>query len=91
MLALFGDEFPSLLQNISDAIATNDTRAVHDAAHAAKGAAATAAATPMVHVLQQLETDARTADWQALRERLDLLKVELHRFEAFRESRTVNT
>lgn len=65
-LDLFLSVFPEVWGLIADALAAGDRMALHDAAHAAKGAARTAAAVMLGETLAQLERDALAAPWPHL-------------------------
>ncbi|MCH7864138.1 MAG: response regulator, partial [Proteobacteria bacterium] len=71
VLEIFTDVFPSLLPPLEDAVTARDARALHDAAHKAKGAASNAAAPPLVDLLAGIEADAGSDDWQDLGRRVE--------------------
>ncbi|MFN2377749.1 MAG: response regulator [Candidatus Binatia bacterium] len=66
ILGIFLGEFPTSLGEVESAMAAGDRAALREAAHAAKGAAASAAATGLAAILQDLESEAPSADWSRL-------------------------
>ncbi|MCH7937229.1 MAG: response regulator [Proteobacteria bacterium] len=71
VLEIFTDVFPSLLPPLEEAVTACDARALHDAAHKAKGAATNAAAPPLVDLLAGIEADAGSDDWEDLARRVE--------------------
>jgi PAS domain S-box-containing protein len=88
MLGIFNDEFPKLLDNLDKAIGQQDARAVHDCAHAAKGAAANAAAPAMTELMKSIEQDAHGEEWEDLKIRTGVAKTEYSRILQFCNDRT---
>lgn len=83
MLDLFVETFPDLLGPLDVAIDTQDSKQLHDAAHAAKSAAANAAAQTMTEALVALEHGAKDKDWQELIALHEKVRVEFDRVSAF--------
>ena len=83
LLNVFVDEFPSLVEKLEDAIAAQNARAVHDAAHAAKSAAANAATPSLVRLLESLESNASTEDWIEFARITERLKSDYKRVKSF--------
>lgn len=69
LLDIFNAEFPMLLGRIDAAIHAHDAKAVHHAAHAAKGAAANAAATRLTDLLREMQESATLENWDDLKAR----------------------
>lgn len=82
-LGLFRGIFPDLINEIETAITNRDARALHHAAHKAKGAASSAAATVAMWILRDLEADAKHETWDDFQQRLSILESEYSRIEAF--------
>jgi len=82
-LDLFIEAFPPLISEIGDAIGARNARAVHDAAHKAKGAANNAAAGQLAVMLGQLQDDAIDENWRDFRSQLDRIESEYARIDAF--------
>jgi HPt (histidine-containing phosphotransfer) domain-containing protein len=67
ILQLFTGHFPLLLAEIKSTIETGNRQALRDAAHAAKGAASSAATVSLAALLADLEAAAGDAHWDQLR------------------------
>lgn len=85
MLDLFVETFPDLMMALDGAIETTDAGALHNAAHAAKSAAANAAASRMVDLLKRIEIDASAEDWKHLIALHQELGIEFSRVTKFVE------
>ena len=83
MLSLLTEEFSALLPPLEEALAARDVRALHDAAHKAKGAANSAAALPLADLLGGIESDAGSGDWGDLGIRIADARDEYGRVERF--------
>ena len=83
MLDLFVREFPTLLGSLEDAVAKRDPRSVHNAAHAAKSAAAYAAAIPLSELLDEIEGEASGAEWKSIGLKVAAVETEFARFRNF--------
>ena len=66
LLEVFVDDFPGLLEPLTEALAARDRVRLAAAAHAARGAAASAAAHRLADLLRALESDAPVADFDRL-------------------------
>jgi signal transduction histidine kinase/CheY-like chemotaxis protein len=82
LLSVFVADLPQLLEQVAQALAGRDRAALASAAHAAKGAAASAAAQHLGDLLACLERDAQTAAFEQLAYRFDLVRAESARVQA---------
>lgn len=80
-LKLFLDIFPGLIAEIKAAVANQDVRATHHAAHKAKGAANSAAAPNLVRILRELETNAMSEEWDSFHNLVTRIESEYARVE----------
>jgi CheY-like chemotaxis protein/HPt (histidine-containing phosphotransfer) domain-containing protein len=87
IIALFCDNFASLAKQLERAVSAQDREATHRAAHAAKGAASTAAAVPLSHILQTIEESSLSADWTAIAGQVRRVGPEFERVLSFRRDR----
>ena len=87
LLDLFVDDFPALLGSIETALAAADGAKLHNAAHAAKGAAANIAAGPLSRLLGEIEADAAAGDWGTIRAKLDAVGGAYARLRAHHRAR----
>jgi len=87
MLGIFNEEFPKLLEILDGAIVERNARAVHDSAHAEKGAAANAAALDLTEMLKSVEMDAHQKNWNDLENRARVIKIEYSRVVKFCDER----
>jgi signal transduction histidine kinase/CheY-like chemotaxis protein/HPt (histidine-containing phosphotransfer) domain-containing protein len=71
MLQLFAEHFPAALKAIDAAIAERNGTSLSEAAHAAKSAASSAAATPLRERLQALEDSSSGTNWPDLRQQAE--------------------
>lgn len=91
MLTLFVDTFPDLMTPLDEAVSGRDPVQLHNAAHAAKSAAANAAAVPMSALLGQLEKDAVRQEWDGLLALHHQVSVEFDRVTEFVRDRQLDT
>jgi signal transduction histidine kinase/CheY-like chemotaxis protein/HPt (histidine-containing phosphotransfer) domain-containing protein len=66
ILQLFAEHFPPLLETLQACFETQDRSSLQDAAHAGKSAAASAAATNLRSLLENLENSAADGEWSSL-------------------------
>jgi PAS domain S-box-containing protein len=72
ILAFFVESFPEVRDRLAAALAAKDRRAIHDAAHAAKGAARNSCAPALAECFAELEQSAATAPYKRLRQLFEL-------------------
>ena len=87
MLDMFVSEFPTLLETLKRTVDARDWSGVHNSAHAVKGAAANAAAVPLTELLDEVESDAASEDWEKIGAKVDSVESEFARFRAFIDNR----
>jgi PAS domain S-box-containing protein len=90
ILTMFTDQFPPLLVSLKSAIDSRDPQAVQEAAHGAKGAAASAAAVPLKVLLDSLEREAHTANWRSIKIKTSSVESEFRRVVEFCRARGTN-
>ena len=83
IIGMFVDQFPPLLSTLETAVADKDAQAVRDAAHAAKGASASAAAVQLRELLFTLEKEAPAEEWEMIIQKIEDAKSEFSRVIAF--------
>lgn len=62
----FIDQFPPMLEQVLSDVVSQDRASLHNSAHAAKGAANSAAAVPLAKTLAQLEEVSNDAEWSTI-------------------------
>ena len=82
-LRLFLEHLPRLIERIERAAADGTQSAVIESAHAAKGAAATAAALRLRDLLARIEAAARGGSWPEVAELIPAIRPESHRIRSF--------
>ena len=83
IIDMFADQFPELLTALESAVDAKDAQAVRDAAHAAKGAAASAAAVQMREILITIEKEALSEQWDHINDKMAAVKTEFSRVVEF--------
>ena len=83
ILNLFIEHFPAMHRTIQIAVEENDRAALREAAHAAKGAAASAAAVPLKGLLERLEQVSEGEEWSGIRATMEDTAEEFGRVRAF--------
>jgi CheY-like chemotaxis protein/HPt (histidine-containing phosphotransfer) domain-containing protein len=82
LLSLFASDLPQLLEPVAQALVAQDRTAVARAAHAAKGAAGSAAAQRLWELLASLEHDAPTGSFEHLALIAERVRTESARVQA---------
>lgn len=83
MLSLLTNEFASLLAPVEEAHAARDVRALHDAVHKARSAASSVAALDLAVLLNEIELDANSGDWEGLGTKITQVGDEYTRVQDF--------
>jgi signal transduction histidine kinase/CheY-like chemotaxis protein/HPt (histidine-containing phosphotransfer) domain-containing protein len=83
MMALFGEHFPALLEDLKNAATGEDSEQIRDTAHAAKSAASSIAATPLRSMLEKLEQSAEPANIADVNRALAEIGLEFQRLVNF--------
>jgi len=82
LLSVFASDLPQMLDAIAQALGAGDRIALARAAHAAKGAAGSAAAQRLWELLASLEKDAATCAFEELGARFSQIQAESARAQA---------
>jgi CheY-like chemotaxis protein/HPt (histidine-containing phosphotransfer) domain-containing protein len=83
ILQLFAKHFPPLLETLRACFETQDRSTLRDAAHAAKSAAASAAATNLRSLLENLEKSAADGEWSSLSAMMEAVDEEFKKVRGF--------
>lgn len=83
MMDMFVEVFPKELGPLEAAIASKDSRAVRDAAHASKSDAANASAVTLSRILAEMEGGAFNEDWADINSKFEAVKLEFDRIVEF--------
>jgi len=83
ILQLFAVHFPPLLETLQACFEKQDRLALRDAAHAAKSAAASAAATNLRSLLEHLEKSAADGEWYSLSAIMEAVHEEFQKVHGF--------
>jgi CheY-like chemotaxis protein len=87
ILQLFAAHFPPLLEPLQACLEEQNRSVLRDAAHAAKSAAGSAAATNLRSLLENLEKSAADGEWSSLSAMMEEVHAEFQRVRAFCASR----
>jgi HPt (histidine-containing phosphotransfer) domain-containing protein len=85
-ISMFVDLFPPALDLLINALDARDRDQLHDAAHAAKGAAGSIAATMLMTCLQTMEHTSHSADWDSLERHAETARSEFERIVQFNKA-----
>ena len=85
-ISMFVDLFPPALELLVNALEARDRDSLHDAAHAAKGAAGSIAATALTTYLAGIEHTSGTADWDSLERQAADARAEFERVVQFHKA-----
>jgi len=83
ILQLFAEHFPPLLETLQACFETQDRLSLQDAAHAGKSAAASAAATSLRSLLENLEKSAADGEWSSLSAMMEAVDEEFQKVRDF--------
>lgn len=83
MVGLFIEVFPSEIESVAEAVAADDPVRIRERAHRARSAAANVAAPALTMLLRSIEDLARDGEIDELPERIDKLRAEFRRIEAY--------
>jgi len=86
----FVEQFPPLMTALARAVDGKGRKQTRDAAHAAKSAASSAAAKPLMEVLQRLESASQDEDWDRIDEMVHAAQAEFERVVEFHDGRRGN-
>ena len=73
-VGMFVDQFPPMLDALSDQVRAQDRQAVRDSAHAAKSAATSGAAMQLAQSLEYLEKQAQTLSWAEVQNTMSTIR-----------------
>ena len=86
-VGVFVQQFPPLIAALDTAVGGRNRTQTRDAAHAARSAASSAAARPLMELLQRLETAPPKEDWDRLQELVRATRSEFQRVVEFLNAR----